>query len=234
MLTERLQKILLIEEQERSFYLQQLKPALNRLEHAENLHEEHINIKQLLSGTAFEHALHNAEAAGEHTQATLEHLYKLNHICHDLLHSNRLARQSEVELLLNEEVNPELNPIALYYLGRIYSQGDSERDCQIADHYLQQALLMPVPDTQEDLSKDILELLAQNYDRWQLKRIPAQPQKYGTIYADHHDVAKGLEKNRLIPPYSGYVYSLAELELARQELGLDSWVEQERKRKQNE
>ena len=230
MLTDRLQKILAIEEQERNFYLQQLKPALNRLEHAEDLHEERTNIEKLVSGTAFDRAFHTLDASGVQTQATLEHLYKLNHVCHDLMHTNHMARQSEVETLLNTVAQSDLNPIALYYLGRIYSQGDAERDCQRADEYLQQAFAMPLSAAQQELGLNIRELLAQNYDRWQLRKNPPQPQKYGTVYADHHDVAKGLEKDHLIPPHSGYRYQIEKLDQARQELGLSSWAEQERKR----
>lgn len=232
MLIDQLQKILAVEDQERRFYLQQLKPALNRLEHAEDLHEERNQIEKLVFGTAFERAFHTLDASGKQTQATLEHLYKLNHVCHDLMHTNHMARQSEVETLLNTVEQSELNPFALYYLGRIYSQGDTERDCQRADEYLQQALSMPLAAEQQDWALDIRELLAQNYDRWQLRKNPPQPQKYGTMYADHHDVAKGLEKDHLIPPHSGYHYQIEVLDAARQELGLSAWAEQERKRRQ--
>ena len=231
MLADRLQKILAVEEQERVFYMQRLKPALNRLEHAEDLHDERSNIEKLVLGTPFESAFHALEASGEQTQATLEHLYKLNHVCHDLMHNNHMARQSEVETLLNATPQSEFNPIVLYYLGCIYSQGDTEQDSQRAEHYLQQALSMPLPATQQDLVEKIRELYAQNHDRWQLRKTPSQPQKYGTIYADHHDVAKGLEKDHLVPPHSGYEYQMKDLDHARKELGLHSWAEQEIQRR---
>lgn len=229
MLIDQLQKILAVEDQERRFYLQQLKPALNRLEHAEDLHEERNHIEKLVSGTAFERAFHTLDESGKQTQATLEHLYKLNHVCHDLMHTNHMARQSEVETLLDSVAQSELHPSALYYLGCLYSQGDTERDCQRAHEYLEQALSLATD--HPALTADVRERFAQNYDRWQLRKHPSQPQKYGTIYADHHDVAKGFEKDHLIPPHSGYRYHIEELDRARQELGLCSWAEQERKRR---
>lgn len=230
MLINHLQRILALEEQERHFYVQRLKPALQRLEHAEDLHEERNTIEQLVSGTVFERAFHTLDASGAHTQDTLEHLYKLNHVCHDLMHANHMTRQSEVEALVKTIPQAEINPAALYYLGCIYSQGDTEQDCQRAHEYLEQAYAM-MATSQDELSTNIRNLLAQNYDRWQLRKIPAQPQVYGTLYADHIDVAKGLEKDHLIPPYSGYRYKVEDLDRARQDLGLCSWAEQEAKHK---
>lgn len=229
MLADQLQKILIAEEQERNFYVQQLKPALNRLEHAEDLHDERITIENLVAGTAFEQAFHTLDASGEKTQATLEHLYKLNHVCHDLMHSNHMARQSEVETLLAATASHDVTPMVLYYLGRIYSQGDREIDCERADEYLRQALTHTIDDP--DLALKIRELLAQNYDRWQLRKIPPQPQKYGTQYADHFDVPKGLEKDHLIPPCIGYHYQIEELDQARHTLGLYTFFEQEERRR---
>lgn len=228
-LADQLQKILAIEEHERNFYIQQLKPALNRLEHAEDLHDERSNIEKLVTGTAFEQAFHALDASGVDTRGTLEHLYKLNHVCHDLMHANHMARQSEIETLLNKTAANDLNPGVLYYLGRIYSQGDRAIDCERADEYLRQALGLPLPDA--DLALKIRELLAQNYDRWQLRKIPPQPQKYGTLYADHFDVPKGLEKDHLIPPCCGYEYQIEELDQARHALGLYSFAEQEERRR---
>lgn len=229
MLADQVQKILAIEEQERNFYLQHLKPALNRLEHAEDLHDERTNIENLVAGTAFEQAFRTLDASGTQTQNTLEHLYKLNHVCHDLMHSNHMARQSEVETLMSTVATTDLNPAVLYYLGRIYSQGDREIDCERADEYLRQA--MAIPSSDPDLTLKIRELLAQNYDRWQLRKNPPQPQKYGTIYADHFDVPKGLEKDHLIPPYNGYQYQTEELDQARHTLGLYTFAEQEARRR---
>jgi hypothetical protein len=225
MLTDQLQRILAVEEQERRFYVQQLKPALNRLEHAEDLHDERSTIEKLVTGTAFERAFHALDASGTQTQDTLEHLYKLNHVCHDLMHANHMARQSEVEILLKNTAQPELTPIALYYLGCLYSQGDNERDSERAHAYLEQALSCAQSTAQVELAEKIRELYAQNYDRWQLRKAPPEPQRYGTIYADHYDVAKGLEKNHLIPPYVGYHYQIEDLNRARKELGLGAWSE---------
>ena len=229
MLSDQLQHILSIEEQERTFYQQQLKPALNRLEHAEDLHDERIAIENLVAGTAFEQAFQTLDASGGKTQDTLEHLYKLNHVCHDLMHTNHLVRQSEIEALLDTSSSQTLTPIVLYYLGRIYSQGDRAVDSERADEYLRQALALPLSDA--DLTLKIRELLAQNYDRWQLRKDPPQPQKYGTIYADHFDVPKGLEKDHLIPPCAGYHYQIEELDQARHALGLYSFAEQEERRR---
>ncbi len=228
MLAEQLKRILVVEEQERSFYLHHLKPALNRLEHAQDLHSERLNIEKLVLGTVFEPAFQALDAADEPQDPTLQHLYKLNHLFHDMMQTNHVMRQSEVERLLNASSNSDLTPIALYYLACIYSQSDQEQDCERADTYLQQAVLVHLPAEQHELALKIRELMAQNYDRWQLRKVPAQPQKYGTIYADHHDVAKGLAKNQLIPPYPGYEYQHQDLDRARQELGLNSMAEQEK------
>ncbi len=227
MLADQLKRILAVEEQERSFYLSHLKPALHRLEHAEDLRTEHSHIQKLVTGTVFEQALQTLNDI----DVAPEHLYKLNHLFHEKMHANHMARQSEVESLLQTIAQPELNPHALYYLACLYSQGGSERDFQRADEYLHQALAIPVSAQQEELTANIRELLAQNYDRWQLRKKPPQPQKYGTQYADHHDVPKGLEKDHLIPPHTGYHYDMAALDKARKALGLCSMAEQEIRRR---
>ncbi len=227
MLTEKLQRILAVEEQERAFYLEHLKPALYRLEHAEDLHTERSNIEKLVSGTTFQQTFQSLVGAEE----TPEHLYKLNHLFHQQMHINHMTRQSQVESLLNFSVQPDLTPVALYYLACIYSKGEAEQDCQRADLYLRRALEIAVPTQEQDLDLSIRELLAQNYDRWQLRKTPPQPQKYGSIYADHHDVLKGLEKDQLVRPHPGYQYDIKDIEQARQTLGLCTLLEQEIKRR---
>lgn len=222
MLTEHLQKILAIEEKERAFYVEQLKPALYRLEHAEDLQAEREKIARLVAGTIFEETLESLEDLDE----VPEHLYKLTHLFPEQMHDHHMKRQSEVESLLQVSAQqPDLPAIAWYYLACIYSKGDTEQDCQRADEYLHQALDRGLSTQQHELLPKIRELLAQNYDRWQLRKTPPQPQKYGTIYADHHDVLKGLEKDQLVRPYPGYQYQIEAIDQARQALGLQTLAE---------
>ena len=230
MLTEQLQRILAIEEEERAFYLEHLKPALYQLEHAEDLHAERKQIEQLVLETVFEQTLQSLKNVDKNP----EHLYKLTHLFHQQMHTNHMTRQSQVEFLLSSTAQPDLTPATLYYLACIYSKSDAEQDCQRADSYLRQALEVAFPGHQRDFELKIRELLAQNHDRWQLKKNPPQPQKYGTQYADHYDVLKGLEKDQLIRPHPSYQYQIKDIEQARKKLGLCSLAEQEKKRHSRE
>ncbi|HVT62015.1 MAG TPA: hypothetical protein VHD33_00810 [Legionellaceae bacterium] len=226
MIAEELKKIFEAEEQERAFYLHRLKPALDRLEHAENVLAERLKIEQLVANTPFMEAFNRLEASDNHNLDESQRLYKLNHLCQDIIRTNHVERQKNIAQLMQQVPKSQLTPEALYYVAHMYSQGDTEKDAEQADKYLQQALqLKPTP----QYALKLKELLALNYDRWQLRKTPPQPQKYGTVYADHHDVAKGLEKNQLIRPHHGYHYQRDMLERARKELGIGSLAEQEKK-----
>lgn len=228
MIADELRKIFEAEEQERAFYVHRLKPALDRLEHSEHVLTERLNIEKLVTGTSFERAFNLLEESDNHNLDASQRLYKLNHLCQDIMRVNHSNRQQEMKQVLQKTPAPELTPDALYYLAHVYSQGETEQDTQQADTFLNQALQMqPIPQNEVLLHK-LKELLAHNYDRWQLKKTPPQPQKYGTVYADHHDVAKGLEKDHLIRPAHGYQYQRQDLDRARKALGIGSLADHEK------
>ncbi|PJD92526.1 MAG: hypothetical protein CK424_05325 [Legionella sp.] len=228
MIADELRKIFEAEEQERSFYVHRLKPALDRLEHSENVLSERLNIEKLVNGTSFERAFKLLEASDNHNLDASQRLYKLNHICQDIMRSSHANRQQEMKQILQKTSASDLTPDGLYYLAHVYSQGHTEQDTQQADDFLNQALQMQPEPQNEVLLQKLKELLAHNYDRWQLKKTPPQPQKYGTVYADHHDVAKGMEKNHLIRPTLGYQYQRQELDRARKALGIGALADQEK------
>ncbi|MCR9192863.1 MAG: hypothetical protein NXI01_09470 [Gammaproteobacteria bacterium] len=227
MIAEELKQIFEAEAQEREFYRQELKPALDRLEHAENLAVERDAIAQLIAGTAFEETFRTLDASEKHEEDALQWLYKLIHLFHETLLANHVRRRQDIEQLLQKTPASDLTSMSFYYLAQIYSHGDSEHDYEQTHHYLNQALNLHQDSEENPLAHPLRSLLAQNFDRWQLGKTPPQPQKYGTVYADHHDVAKGLKKDHLIRPHPEYQYQRDDLEQARKELGIESLEEQE-------
>lgn len=215
---EDLKKILEAEEKEEVLFNEKLKPALDRLEHAEDLLAERSHIGKLVVGTPFEKTFN----ALNFTKDSMQELYKLNHMFQEQMRTDHDQRREELEEVLKRTPQPQLTPRELYYVAYHYSKGGTLQDSEQADHYLNLALKMqPTPFTAK-----VKELYAENYDHLQLRKTPPQPQKYGTVYADHNDVAKGLEKNHLIAPNQGYQYNIMNLNQARQALGLKMLNEQ--------
>ena len=226
MFDKRLDEIVLQQQQEHDFFDNDIKSALNELEQAANPRDVRDKIEELLLNTSFEHVLDNAdELIYDERESSQRIAEEFNRQCTATLRHNDHQRIETVDALIKTHPSLQLKPRALFCLSSIYSHGDRLEDHKLAYIYADKARKSHAAAA---LKEKILEQVAKTYDRLQLSKIPAAPQKYGTIHADHDHPVKGWKKYTLIPPYKGYIYNKLQLNTARQQLGIKPLEEQEK------